>query len=197
MGKSTIHCPLPQHECGAEALPIPRHTTLQRFTPAVVNKPAPVPPNFWGWLPSCLYYEEGAIIRESGLDTAIYLRLINYVGGAPCAACPGGCSWIWSLQLVPSCACWHSTASGMRQPASIWIAAFTAPQGLKLFSILTVWLLLTVLPTNWSVSDGVVTCSGAAATGLPAECGCVPEEEVSWPPRAFLHEQPLVTLPHP
>lgn len=50
----------------------------KRWTPAVALKPKPLPSTFFGWIKPVFEYSEPEIIRECGLDTAIYLRLIRY-----------------------------------------------------------------------------------------------------------------------
>lgn len=45
-------------------------------------RPAVVPPSFFGWIPRVWTYPEESIIVESGLDTAVYLRLLSFGEGA-------------------------------------------------------------------------------------------------------------------
>ena len=54
----------------------------RRFDPEVRRKPRKLPPGFFSWIPSILRYSEQNVIDVCGLDTAVFLRLINF-GGAP------------------------------------------------------------------------------------------------------------------
>mmetsp|Transcript_6024 Transcript_6024/g.16044 ORF Transcript_6024/g.16044 Transcript_6024/m.16044 type:complete len:898 (+) Transcript_6024:96-2789(+) len=75
----------------------------KRHTPAVKHKPSALPNTCFGWVWATINYAESDVIRECGLDTAIYLRLLSF--------------------------------------------------GTTLFSILTVWCIITVLPTNYTDSE--------------------------------------------
>jgi hypothetical protein len=49
-----------------------------RFDPEVKIKPKRLPLGFFSWLWPVLSYDEDEIIRMSGMDVAVFLRLLQY-----------------------------------------------------------------------------------------------------------------------
>ena len=70
----------------ATAVTFPRHqptgllppALLCRFDPEVKIKPKRLPLGVFSWLGPVLTYDEDEIVRMSGMDTAVFLRLLNY-----------------------------------------------------------------------------------------------------------------------
>jgi len=50
----------------------------KRVTPAVKVKPHAIPDSLFGWMKAVVCYSEPDVIRQSGLDTAVYIRLLDF-----------------------------------------------------------------------------------------------------------------------
>ena len=112
-------------------------------------------------------------IASAGLDTAIYLRVMSFVSELIQAAL-SACSvkkvllsmlaymntYVHTYDHVLVCAPHSSYQKGTGTCAYTLVlrADSVKSQGTKLFSILTVWCLLTILPTNYTVCEHVDLC---------------------------------------
>ena len=115
-----------------------REWVPDRFARTRRERPEPLPRSLWGWIPKVLQYTQDDVVELAGYDAAMYLRILAF-GIAPS---------FWMFMdgghniTVSNRNCGIKMAPGLRKR---WHA------GIELFTFVSLWVIIVVLPTNLSV----------------------------------------------